>query len=241
MRALFLALISLLVVACGSEFANEERSTISMSSSVPAVVRATAGGSSGSDIASAIVAGTTAIAGDSSFAGAPTVGGAGGAGDATRPSTTAIVPSTIARVLYWSSSPVASSSSIDTDIELVNISKENLDLAEYRLRYWFTAELESGATLVPESSGTLTTQLVSIGTVIPSRRGADHYVDIAFAPGSWIMAGSSELLTFGAHKSSWGAFDQSDDFSYPGSLAPGAELGMVGVYHNGVLVAGLEP
>lgn len=252
MRALLILLISLLlIVACGgSDFStvpgtNASPTFVAPSSSTSEVVALGIGGTSSSTIviASTDLAGAPSVAGASAAAGAQnSLGGSNAAGGAVTTTTTPIVAlSSTARVLYWSASPAGTSSSIETGIELVNISKVDWDLSEFRLRYWFTAELQGGASLVPQMGNGLTTQQVSVGTVNPARRGADHYVEIAFSKG-WIIAGASERLTFMAHQSAWGVFDQSDDYSYPSAtLSKGAELGTVGVYRNGLLVAGVEP
>lgn len=237
-----LAMLMLWTIGCGSDFATGESSDRTLarpassaditggaphSDIVP--ITTTAAGSAGM-IAAVVTAGTSAA-----------VGGANGSAGATSTTSAIIVASSIARVLYWSSSPAGASSSIETEIELINISKSDWDLTQYRLRYWFSAELQGGAALVPEmGSGSLATQQISIGNVVPSRPGLDHYIELAFAKGT-ILAGSSERLTFAVHQSNWGLFDQDDDYSYPGGLVKGSELATVGVYCNGVLIAGIEP
>lgn len=245
MRALVSLLICWFVIACGSDFGTAETSdnptARTPSSSTPEVVATGIGGATNSTV----VVATTVAAGASSetnIAGAPsTAGAANGSGGASTTTTPAVALSGVARVLYWGASPAGTSSSIETAIELVNVSKTDWDLTEFRLRYWFTAELQGGAALVPQmGSGSLTTAQASIGTMLPARKGADHYVEIAFTKGT-IIAGSSERLTFMTHQSNWGLFDQSDDYSYPTTLAKGGELDTVGVYHNGLLVAGVEP
>lgn len=247
MRALFVALLSVvMMLACGSDFETVEVPIQDASTtSTPEVVAAAAGGASRSDVVmpTTSAAGTANIASDSGIAATPpATGGATASGGAMATTTTAaVVPSLVARIIYLSSAPSGSSSSIETEIELVNVSKSDWDLAEYRLRYWFTAELQGGAALSPQIGGGLTTQQVSIGIVSPTRRGADHYIEIGFSKGS-IIAGASERLTFGTHQSGWGIFDQSDDYSYPPTtLAKGSELGTVTLYHDGLLIAGVEP
>jgi len=113
-------------------------------------------------------------------------------------------------------------------------------LAEFELRYWFTAELATGASLVADVGSGLFSQHVSIGTVVPPRKGADHYIGVAFEYGT-IIASAKEKVSFEAHQANWAAFDQSDDYSYPADIANGAELPTVGVYRNGLLIAGIEP
>jgi hypothetical protein len=120
------------------------------------------------------------------------------------------------------------------------VSQSDFVLAEFKLRYWFTAELATGASLVADVGSGLFAQRVSTGTVVPSRKGADHYIEIAFTSGT-ILAGASVEMSFEAHQANWAAFDQSDDYSYPGDVADGAELVTVGVYRSGILVAGVEP
>jgi hypothetical protein len=120
------------------------------------------------------------------------------------------------------------------------VSQSDFDLAHFELRYWFTAELATGATVIADVGSGLFGQLVSIGTVVPPRKGADHYIMVAFEYGG-IIAGAKEGISFQAHQSDGGTFEQTDDYSYPSGITYGDEVVTVGVYQNGRLIAGIEP
>ena len=213
------------LIACDGDFSD---AAVRGSSTNQAGATAIAGssGSSSSSSSSTNEAGATATGGSStSEAGTATTGGAA---------------KSIARVISQGSIGPSSGTSIHTTIEFANVSQSDFALAEFRLRYWFTAELATGATLITDVGSGLFSQRVSIGTVVPPRAGADHYIEIAFASGT-ILAGETTRLSFECHQANWAAFDQADDYSYPADVIDGAELITVGVYHNDILVAGIEP
>ncbi len=254
MKALLIFIVCCLV-GCNSEFSTGEgvagMSASAGFSSDSATIEvagnaanggATSVGTSELTVGGSTVIETTTVSASGATATLATIPETGGSSGASSRLIAAGAPSSVARIVYRGSSPPTTSSSIQTTIELFNITESDWNLAEYRLRYWFTGELPAGVTLTAETeSGSLASEQVSIGTVLPVRSGADHYVEIQFSNGS-VIAGASEQITFGAHRSDWGVFDQTDDYSYPpSSLAKGAELSTVGFYHGGVLVAGIEP
>jgi cellulose 1,4-beta-cellobiosidase len=199
----------------------------------------TGGGFSGLAGSSSSTGGST-VATSGVAGGSSSTGGSTATGGSSSNVATGGISAAVARVLSLGSAGASSGILINTTIELVNVSQSDLTLADIRLRYWFTAELAAGASLVTDVGSGLTTQRASIGTVIPIRKGADHYIEITFASGA-LAAGASIQVNFQAHQANWAAFDQSDDYSYPGRIADGTELLTVSVYRSSVLVAGVEP
>jgi hypothetical protein len=134
----------------------------------------------------------------------------------------------------------ASTQSIATELELVNVGSGSVDLMGYTIRYWLTIDGAGVALIGTCTNGLCNSGTVKTAAVLPARARADYFVEYAFT--SWlVLPGKSQVLTFEAHRSDWAKMDQSNDYSWPVGIAVGAEVPMVTIYRAGVLVAGVEP
>jgi len=182
------------------------------------------GGSAGSLSTGGNPATSTAIGGSSAVAGQTGSGGV----------------ASVVRVSFVAAAGSPADGSIATTVTLENVSSKPLELGRIVVRYWLTTESASAALVGACSSSVCGGAVVATGLVTPARAGADHFVEYRLGAGT--LASSAKLsLTFDAHCSDWAAFNELDDYSYPGAVKAGDELGRVAVYQSGALLWGIEP
>lgn len=136
-----------------------------------------------------------------------------------------------------------SNNNVAISLQLVNDGPVAVPYQELTVRYWLTPETSS--TLVGAVNwAQLGTGLVGLRYVpMPAmRQGAYGYVEYTFQPGAGSLAGgvNSGPIVSTLHQPSWGNFEETNDYSFAANAAflPNANIG---VYRNGVLVAGTEP
>lgn len=182
------------------------------------------GGSAGSLSTGGSPATATAIGGSFAVAGQPGSGGA----------------LSVVRVSFVAAAGSPSDSSINTTVELENVSGKLLELGNIVVRYWLTTESATAAVVGMCSSSVCGGSVVATGSISPARAGADHFVEYRLGAGSLAIAAKLSL-TFEAHRSDWVAFNELDDYSYPGAAKAGDKLDRVTVRQADGLVWGVEP
>ncbi|MEU6275717.1 glycoside hydrolase family 6 protein [Streptomyces populi] len=127
-------------------------------------------------------------------------------------------------------------------LKLVNGGSAAVDLSKVTVRYWFTGESSSAGyqTFCDWAQLGCSTVKTSVGTVSPSRTGADHYLEVGFNSGSLAAGADSGDLQLRMAKSDWSNFDESNDYSR-GANSSYADAAKVTVYVSGTLVWGTEP
>ncbi|MEU0781348.1 glycoside hydrolase family 6 protein [Streptomyces sp. NPDC006173] len=127
-------------------------------------------------------------------------------------------------------------------LKLVNGGSGAVDLSKVTIRYWFTGESSSAGyqTFCDWAQLGCSTVKSSVGTVSPSRTGADHYLEVGFTSGSLAAGADSGDLQLRLAKSDWSNFDESNDYSR-GANSSYADAAKVTVYVAGTLVWGTEP
>ncbi|KAB1990048.1 glycoside hydrolase family 6 protein [Streptomyces triticiradicis] len=127
-------------------------------------------------------------------------------------------------------------------LKLVNGGSAAVDLSKVTVRYWFTGESSSAGyqTFCDWAQLGCSTVKTSVGTVSPSRTGADHYLEVGFNSGSLAAGADSGDLQLRMAKSDWSNFDESNDYSR-GTNSSYADAAKVTVYVSGTLVWGTEP
>ncbi|MFF0139410.1 glycoside hydrolase family 6 protein [Streptomyces sp. NPDC005227] len=127
-------------------------------------------------------------------------------------------------------------------LKLVNSGSGAVDLSKVTIRYWFTGESSSAGyqTFCDWAQLGCSTVKSSVGTVSPSRTGADHYLEVGFTSGSLAAGADSGDLQLRLAKSDWSNFDESNDYSR-GANSSYADAAKVTVYVAGTLVWGTEP
>ena len=146
--------------------------------------------------------------------------------------------SAVVRVLSLGAAGSATDTTILTTVEVVNVSKSDIDLSTLSLRYWF-ADTDDARLVIDGKPGPAA-QVIKIESLDPTRVHATHYMQVGFSSGN-LVASYSLPLTFALHHADWSSIDETDDYSWPGSVELGDELTTVTVYRDGVLVGGIEP
>lgn len=147
----------------------------------------------------------------------------------------------VVRVVFVAAAGSPSDSSIATTVALENVSSKPLELGTIVVRYWLTTESTTAALVGACTASVCGNAVVATGLVSPARAGTDHFVEYRLGSGNLAVAAKLSL-TFDAHRSDWAAFNELDDYSYPGAAVnAGDELERVTVQQAGGLVWGVEP
>jgi hypothetical protein len=79
--------------------------------------------------------------------------------------------------------------------------------------------------------------------VKPPRTKADSYLEISFASGVPDLAPNTDTgeIKLRFNRTDWSNYDESEDYSYPGSTTTYTPATHITVYYKGTLVWGTEP
>jgi hypothetical protein len=145
---------------------------------------------------------------------------------------------------YASTSAAASTSQISNKIQVTNIGTTNVPLSAITVRYWFTedstAGLQYACDYAPLDCANVT---ASFGTVSPAVTGADHYLQIGFTSGAGTLYAGNDTgaIQNRFFQSTYGNFNQADDYSYNAAATSLTTWNHITVYYNGTLVYGTPP
>ncbi|KNY26785.1 cohesin domain-containing protein [Pseudobacteroides cellulosolvens] len=150
------------------------------------------------------------------------------------------------KLLFSNNGAAASSNQIYMNMKLQNTGSSTYDLSKITIRYFYTSDDDKALTYYSD--------YVSIGSasatfnnLSPVHAKANKYIEIKLASGTLGAAGAqwpsqSEVTIQGrVAKADWTNVDQSNDYSYPGSMSQFGENKLVAVYYNGALVYGTPP
>ncbi|MCD1261179.1 hypothetical protein B5M42_020465 [Paenibacillus athensensis] len=145
-------------------------------------------------------------------------------------------------------STAASSNQLYPKFRVTNTGTSGLNLANLKLRYYYTADglqsqtfnadwVANGSTSIPTSSVT-----GSFGTVSPAVTGADTYVEVGFSSSAGTLAAGATLeVQTRINKSDWSNYNQSNDYSFNASASSYVDWTKVTAYVSGVLNWGTAP
>ncbi|WP_024834596.1 cohesin domain-containing protein [Ruminiclostridium josui] len=153
-------------------------------------------------------------------------------------------------VQFNNGSSPTSSSSIYARFKVTNTSGSPINLADLKLRYYFTQDENKQMTFWCDHAGYLSgnnymdvTSKVSgtFNEVSPAVTNADHYLEVALSSdaGSLPAGGSIEIQTRFA-RNDWSNFDQSNDWSYT-SAGSYMDWQKIAAFVGGTLVYGSTP
>lgn len=135
------------------------------------------------------------------------------------------------------------SNKIRPHLRLQNEATETIDLGYAKIRYWFSAEEYSFLIFKSEKVGDYDKEVLSgeFVEVKPSLKGADHYLELSFIPGTEIQGNSKsgEIWTK-IEKAEPSAFNELNDYSYL-PIEDYQRTNKITVYWDGELVWGEEP
>jgi len=131
-----------------------------------------------------------------------------------------------------------------------NHSPADISISDVTLRYYYTVDSESTEQAFecwhPDTEedcdkGFCCDENVVVRIDTTTGTDADHYVELSFSGDMSISpAGQTDVLSIGVHKSSWDAYDYTNDYSYH-QVTEYTSTEYVTLYHQGVLVWGIEP
>lgn len=134
-------------------------------------------------------------------------------------------------------------------LQIVGIGGATAPLSEFKIRYYFTRDALPAAT-APEGNSYFavvgnTNVTFAFGTLPAARPTADSFMEVGFtaAAGSLISGGSTGETQASFHDPNGFAtvFTQTNDYSFDAAKTAFTDWDHVTLYHNGILVWGVEP
>lgn len=118
------------------------------------------------------------------------------------------------KVQYRTSDTSPTDSQIRMGLQVVNTGQSAVNLADVKLRYWFTPDGSSAVNSTCDwaqlGCGGVTHTVEQASGSAP---GASHYVEVGFASGSLAPGAATGEIQLRLNKADWSTFDESDDYS----------------------------
>jgi hypothetical protein len=133
---------------------------------------------------------------------------------------------------------------IKPHFNLINETGAAIPLSELVIRYWYTIDSAGTQMMACDSAGFGCPNLTgNFFTGFPPRADADSYILIGFLAGAGTLAAGGQTQEFGLRfdKTNFSNFDETNDYSYDGSLTVLTDYTRVTLYRNGALIWGVEP
>lgn len=136
-------------------------------------------------------------------------------------------------------------------IRIVNTGSTSVNLANVKVRYYYTADGSAGQNVaIDYASGqleggfavitTMTTGVAARMSVV--KTGADSYAEISFNTGAGILATQNSVdVQARIYKTDWSNFDQFNDYSFNANSTTYIDWTKTTGYVNGINVWGVEP
>jgi hypothetical protein len=124
---------------------------------------------------------------------------------------------------------------------LINQSGVSINLADYAIRYWFSADGNTGHAYslwwsnLANYSGLITSKFTAF-----NKPNADQYLELGFRSGSLANTGQIEI-SGGINNGTWSNYSQSNDYSFNGLATSFVDSSKVALYYKGILVSGTAP
>jgi len=147
------------------------------------------------------------------------------------------------RIQYKAADVLATNGEIKPHFNIVNGTTTSVPLAELTIRYYYSIEPNGSQTEVFHCDYALVGCSKVNGTFVPTTgAGTDHYMEVAFTGTDMLAPGqqSGEVQTR-YNKSDYGAYDETNDYSFDPTKTALTDWDRVTLYQNGTLVWGVEP
>lgn len=135
------------------------------------------------------------------------------------------------KIQYDCNKTATSEKSIQADLLIVNTGNSDENLSAYTIRYWF-----SNDGLTP----TYSTRYAAIGSGNVSGSFSSNYLEISFT-GGVVGANDDTKLKISINNTTYQPYNQSNDYSFDGSITSFVDYEKITIYKNGTLVWGVEP
>ncbi len=146
-------------------------------------------------------------------------------------------------VQYKAADVQATNNEIKPHLNIVNNGSSALPLSEVAIRYYYTIEPNGSQSEIFHCDYAMIDCANVVGAFkTTTGTNADHYLEITFTGGNMVNAGAtSGEIQARYNKSDYATYDETNDYSYDPTKTAFATWDRVTLYHNGVLVWGVEP
>lgn len=157
--------------------------------------------------------------------------------------TTVVVVVGDVKVQMFNGNTSATTNGIMPRFKLVNTGTNSINLADVKLRYYYTIDGEKAQSFWCDwssiGSSNVTGTFVKMAT---SKTGADYYLEIGFTSGAGTLQAGQGIEVQGRFsKSDWSNYTQMGDYSFSSSGSSYADWNKATAYVSGKLTWGLEP
>lgn len=147
------------------------------------------------------------------------------------------------KVQFYNSDLSSTLNTIYMKFKLVNTGTTSVDLANVKMRYYYTIDTSATQNFVIDYAQAGTSNVTGTFTQIsPAKTNADYYVEVGFTSGAGsLAAGASTVVEARIHKNDWSNYSQTNDYSFNSTASSYVDWDKVTAYLSGVKQWGIEP
>ncbi len=147
------------------------------------------------------------------------------------------------KVQLYNGATGSSVNTLNPRIKLVNTSSAAINLADVKIRYYYTVDGDTAQSFWCDWSTAGNTNVTgSIVKLASAKTGADYYLEIVFSSGAGtVAAGQSIEIQTRFAKNNWSNYTQSNDYSFNASSTSYTDWNKATGYVTGSLNWGIEP
>lgn len=143
----------------------------------------------------------------------------------------------------YNGTTTASNNTINPRIKIVNTGTTALNLANVKLRYYYTKDANTAQAFFCDwaqmGNANVTGTFVNMAT---PKTGSDNYLELGFTSGtSSLAAGASAKIQIRVSRTDWSNYTQSGDYSFSATGSSYVDWNKMTGYVSGALQWGTEP
>lgn len=148
------------------------------------------------------------------------------------------------KIQYEDGDGVVGNNAIKPFLKIVNTGTTAIPLNELTVRYYYKREAAVAQNLTIDyaviGKANITGSFYTMGSPTST---ADAYLELGFLSGAGSIAalGDTGVIKVRINNSNWSNFNEGNDYSYAPTLPSFADHDKITLYHNGILVWGIEP